>query len=163
MQCARCSNSAARYQGHQWLCPKHYRFGQMRATATRRGKLTPSHDELERMSSENMQCWDCGRWLNWLGEDGTESVVSLKHYRDGTLGFVCRSCSTRHTFAPGDSYRDQPKDHKFCPSCEAVKPLSDYELNGRGFGGNRGYCKSCAAINHYSGRYLHLVPKTQRI
>lgn len=152
MICARCPKIASHKQGHQWLCPKHYRFGQMRASAARRGLLVPSHNELERMSSERMVCWDCGRPMNWLGRDGKDSVINLKQYRDSSLGLVCRSCSTRHTFAPGDSYRDQPKDHKFCPSCEKVKPLSDYDLTaGHGFRGNASYCKACASITHYKG------------
>jgi len=124
----------------------------MRATSARRGLTVPSHDELEHMASQNMLCWDCGRTMNWLGRDGKDSVISLKHYRDGTLGLVCRSCSTRHTFAPGDSYRSQPKDQKYCPSCKVVKPFSEYDLTaGCGIYGNPSYCKSCAEITHYRG------------
>lgn len=157
--CARCQIAASHYQGHQWLCQKHYRFGQMRASSARRGLPVPSHDELERMASEIMLCWDCERPMNWLGCDGADSVVSLKRYRDGSLGFACRSCSTRHTFAPGDSYRDQPKDQKYCPSCETVKPFSDYDLTrGHGIHGNAGYCKACAAITHYKGPISRYAP-----
>lgn len=90
--------------------------------------------------------------MNWLGRDGKDSVVSLKQYRDGSLGLVCRSCSTRHTFAPGDTYRDQPKDHKYCPSCGTVKPFSEYDLtDGHGIHGNKSYCRECAAVTHYKG------------
>ena len=158
MLCARCGADASHYQGHQWLCPKHYRFWQMRATARRRDLYAPSHDELERMTASSMNCWDCGRPMNWLSRDGTDSVASLKHYRDGEIGLVCRSCSTRHTFAPGDSYREQPKDHKYCPSCKTLKPFTEYDLTrGRGIYGNNSYCKSCADITHYRGPISRLT------
>lgn len=161
--CARCKTEASHYQGHQWLCPKHYRFGQMRSTAARRNKFVPSHDELERMASHSLNCWDCGAPMNWLSRDGKNSVVSLKHYRDGTMGFACRSCSTRHTFAPDDSYRDQPKDHKYCPSCGEVKPFAEYDLTkGRGIHGNNSYCKSCADITHYHGPVSRLSVITRK-
>jgi len=148
--CSRCGAQATHYQGHQHLCPKHYRFGQMRAGAKRHGKAVPSHEELERMAAHGMSCWDCNRTMVWLSKEDKKLVLSLQHYRDGTLGFVCRSCNTRHAFAPGDSYREQPKDHKFCPSCKTVKPFSEYDCDrGRGLNGNKSYCRDCARVTHY--------------
>ena len=51
-RCSRCGVAAARKQGHQWLCARHYRFGQMRSRAKRDGKTVPSHDDLERMTRD---------------------------------------------------------------------------------------------------------------
>lgn len=103
--CSRCGELACRKQGNQWLCPKHYRFGQMRSLARVRRKLVPSHAELHQMPGVNLICPDCGRLMNWFARDGQASVASLQHYRDGSMAIVCRSCNTRHAYAPNDDFR----------------------------------------------------------
>lgn len=146
--CSRCNTSAVRKQGNQWLCAKHYRFGQMRVNAKRRGKIVPTHDELEALHAEHGNaCQDCGIQMNWLAVDGQCSVVSLQHYRNGTLGLVCRSCNTRHAFMKGDTYCDMPPQHKQCPQCSKVKPFSDYAKDaGRsGLIKLKSWCKQCSS------------------
>lgn len=147
-KCARCDSLAIRHQGHQWLCAMHYRFGQMRSTAKQRGKTVPSHEELASLVSD--KCRDCGGPMHWLARGHQATVASLQHYRDGTYGIVCRSCNTRHAFMPGDTYRDMPKDHKRCPKCEQVKPISEYAKdNGRsGPMKVKSWCKQCSSAAH---------------
>lgn len=144
-QCSRCGASAARRQGHQWLCARHYRFGQMRSRAKQDGKVVPSHQQLEALHRDT--CVDCGVVMNYLSRAGEhERTASLQHYRDGSLAIVCRSCNTRHAFMPGDTYRDMPKDHKRCPRCEAIKPLTAFAAdNGRsGPMKIKSHCKTCS-------------------
>ena len=152
--CSRCGEPASHMQGHQRLCPKHYRFGQMRASAKRRDKAVPTHVELESIVPDGMRCPDCDNIMNWLGRDGQTFVATLQHYRDGTVSIVCRSCNTRHAYAPGDSFRDAPKDHKFCPKCTTFRPFSDFAAdNGRG--GNlkhKSWCKDCSHEAHKNWR-----------
>ena len=146
MRCAKCKEEAVIVQGHQHLCDKHYRFGQMRATAKRHNKVVPAHEQLERMASQDMRCPDCGVPMNWRSKDGKATVASLQHYRNGSIAIVCLSCNTRHAFMEGDSYRDMPKDHKQCPSCNHIKPQREfYADNGRSGGmKKKSICKVCS-------------------
>ncbi|WP_265694375.1 hypothetical protein [Providencia rustigianii] len=149
-----CTEYSVIKQGRQNLCPKHYRFGQMRVLAKRRGLAVPSYELLDKLLNEEMKCPDCGVTMNWRSKDGMASVASLQHYRDGTFGIVCRSCNTRHAYTPDDSYRDMPKDHKYCPKCKKYKPRGDfYTDNGRtGNLKTKSHCKKCSDESVYSWR-----------
>ena len=144
--CAKCEEQAVIKQGRQWLCAKHYRFGQMRSLAKRRGKDVPSHEDLHSMPGADLACPDCGVRMNWRSKDGQSTVASLQHYRDGTMAIVCRSCNTRHAFMLGDEYRHMPAGQKMCPSCRQIKLSSEFTAdNGRsGQLRRKSYCKSCA-------------------
>lgn len=146
--CFRCGDLAIRKQGNQNLCSKHYRFGQMRASAKRHGKSVPSHQQLAEMRGANLICPDCGRGMNWLAKDGQVTVASLQHYRDGTMAIVCRSCNTRHAFMDGDEYREMPKDNKLCPRCKKIKPLSEFALDASrsGIAKRKSACRKCSGI-----------------
>lgn len=150
---SQCNDGAARKQGHQFLCAKHYRFGQMRVLAKRRGLAVPSHEVLHGLCDESLICPDCGRLMNWLSEDGMSSVASLQHYRDGSLGIVCRSCNTRHAYMQGDSFRDIPSDHKYCPCCKTSKSRSEFYVDAGRSGElkTKSHCKKCSdeAINNW--------------
>ena len=127
--CSVCALPSTIKQGNQSLCDRHYRFGQMRSGAKRHGKLVPTRNELEAMRGADLICPDCKTKMNWRSKDGTQSVASLQHYRDGSMAIVCRSCNTRHAFMLGDSYREMPKDHKQCPCCKTIKPLTEFTLD----------------------------------
>lgn len=146
-KCKWCEQPAMRRQGHIWLCAMHYRFQQMRVHATRRGKSTPSYEELEsltRQLGKELTCPVCRRPMNWLGTDGQDTVVSLRHDRSGNHRLLCRSCSTRATFMSGDSFYELPPGMKMCHSCGEIKPLSDF-LVDRSRSRSRGaYCKVCS-------------------
>jgi hypothetical protein len=148
MKCARCSIEAVIVQGRQYLCEKHYRFGQMRANAKRDSKVAPTHEQLELMITNQMLCPDCGVVMNWRSKDGRSTVASLQHYRSGRMAIVCLSCNTRHASMDGDSYCDMPKDHKQCPSCKTIKHQSSFAVdNGRsGLIKRKSICKKCSDI-----------------
>lgn len=150
MLCGRgaCQSKAARKQGHQWLCEKHYRYGQMRSLAQRRGLYVPSVDVLDSLLRPGFLCQDCNCRMNWLGKDGQATVATLQHYRDGCCGIVCRSCNTRHAYMPGDTFRQMPKDHKWCPRCKATKPFAMFSTdNGRsGPMKLKSHCKACSDV-----------------
>lgn len=166
MKCSRCDEKSVIIQGHQHLCEKHYRFGQMRQTAKRAGKIVPSHEQLEKMVPPEMQCSDCGAPMNWRRKDGQSTVVSLQHYRDGKLALVCLSCNTRHASMIGDAYRDIPKNHKHCPSCKAVKHESEFTLDsGRsGILKRKSRCKECSnkAVNDWKEKNREQYNQYQR-
>ena len=143
---AKCSSIAVRKQGHQNLCAKHYRFGQMRATAKRRCLAVPSHELLHTLVNEELTCPDCLRKMNWLSIDGMEAVASLQHYRDGSFGIVCRSCNTRHAYMPGDSFLDIPDEYKYCPCCKSSKHRDEFycDLGRTGKLKTKSHCKECS-------------------
>jgi rubredoxin len=143
--CACCLHTSVIQQGHQWLCAKHYRFGQMRANAKRRGKVIPTVSDLESMLTRDFKCPECNRQMNWRSTEGKETVASLQHYRDGRLGIICLSCNARHAAAPGDSFSDYPKDHKYCPRCQMFKKDSEYTKDNSRSGTRRiaSWCKPC--------------------
>lgn len=148
-RCSRCGIVAAQKQGHQWLCARHYRIGQMRSTARRDGKVIPTHEQLEAMLRDT--CADCGVVMNMLSRDGERArTASLQHYRDGSLAVVCVSCNTRHAAMPGDTFRDMQNDSKRCPRCETVKPLSNFgaDLGRSGPMKFKSWCKPCASASH---------------
>ncbi len=161
--CSRCGAPSTIYQGHQHLCSKHYRFGQMKAGSKRHGKSVPTHEQLEGLCVFGMPCGDYSRPMNWLAIDGQSTVVTLQHYRDGTYGLVCRSCNTRHAHMPEDSFRLMPKDNKFCPQCETSKLLSEF-VTDSGRGGEmkkKSWCKSCSSKSHANWRAKQKLKNTK--
>lgn len=152
-----CNEISARKQGNQYLCAKHYRFGQMRVNAKRRGLAVPSHEQLHSLISDNLTCPDCSRKMNWLSGDGMSSVASLQHYRDGSFGIVCRSCNTRHAYMSGDTYLGIPDDHKYCPCCQISKPRSEFYCDSGRSGElkTKSYCKVCSNKSVETWRIEH--------
>ena len=148
--CARCGIVASHKQGRQWLCPKHYRIGQMRAGAKRHGKTVPTPDQFEVIIPNPFQCVDCAAPMNWLARDGQCTVATLQHYRDGTHGIVCRSCNTRHAFMDGDTFRDLRPEHKICPKCKEVKPFASFSVDASRSGQMRlkSSCRECSGVSH---------------
>ena len=141
-----CSDGAVIKQGRQWLCEKHYRFGQMRGRANSDGKMVPSHEELHRMPGSNLICPDCNRQMNWRAKDGHSTVASLQHYRDGSMAIVCLSCNTRHASMAGDSYVEMPKEHKQCPTCMQIKPQTEFTVDNSRTGvlRRKSKCRACS-------------------
>ena len=149
--CSRCHAQAVRKQGNQNLCAKHYRFVSMRSRARIDGKRVPTYEELESLLDVSLACPDCSRNMNWLSADGASTVITLQHYRDGSLALVCLSCNSRHASMPEDSYREMPKDHKRCPTCEQIKPSYEFTAdNSRtGYLRRKSKCRACsnASVN----------------
>ena len=149
MQCKECDDDAVITFGKIWLCAKHYRFRQIRASAGHKGKTVPSKDQLEAMYKKDMSCQDCGVAMNLLGRDGQRTVLCLQHYRDGSYGFVCRSCNTRHGALPGDLYREIDRSSWFCRSCKTVKPKSEFgqDKTRNSEEKLKPRCKACYAVD----------------
>lgn len=165
--CGRCQDPSIRKQGHQWLCAKHYRFGQMKACAKRHGKAVPTHEQLDNLLSyaNGLICKDCDREMNWLSVDGPSTVVSLQHYRSGSMALVCRACNTRHARMEADTFCDLPRGEKRCPGCGDIKPLAEFGRDNSGRWDNRRtYCRRCANERHkeWVGRNRDNVNRQQR-
>lgn len=92
-------------------------------------------------------CLDCGE------EKTLEDFPQNKGRPDGR-GAYCRPCFgvrsrasyARRRAAEGKvvrPIREVPDGRRFCPSCQAVKPLEDFPLNRASRSGRGGYCKPC--------------------
>lgn len=144
---AGCEEFSVIRQGNQFLCKKHYRFVQMRSSAKRQGKHVPSHLDLEIiLASQGMFCSDCRRPMNWRSADGRATVLTLQHYRDGSIAFACLSCNSRHASMPADTFRDMDPGHKHCPSCDQIKPASEFTKDSGRSGELRrkSKCRTCS-------------------
>lgn len=149
MKCSRCVVNATIKQGHQWLCDKHYRFGQMRSRAKTSGKLVPSHEELHRMAPEDMNCRCCKRRMNWRQRDGASTTATLQHNRDGSMEIICLSCNVRHASMNGDSFYKLADDRKTCPDCKRTLPLTSFCADKSGRWKNRkSTCRTCSSTRH---------------
>lgn len=164
--CPRCGEPSARKVGNHWLCATHYRFWQMTQEARRRGKTVPTYEQLQTMVPPDMACRDCGEKMHWLGADGHQRVVTLQHYRSGSMALVCKSCNTRHSHLPGDLFVDLPADHWFCNGCKQVLPLDSFgACNGASHLVKKfTKCKKCAyaAFAAYREANLDLVNEKRR-
>lgn len=139
--CAWCSQPSHIRQGRINLCAMHYRISSMRSRAKRDGKLVPSREAIEAMANVSMSCFACGQEMHWLREEGASGQVTLQHDRDGSLRLLCLGCNTRHAQHPGDSYYDIPSDHKWCPDCGKVLPLSSFSIDRSRPIGRKSYCR----------------------
>ena len=151
--CPRCGDVAVRRTGNQWLCRRHYRFQQMRGNARRRGLLIPTYETLDLLLAglKDRQCPHCARQMNWLAVEGQSTVMTLQHYRDGSLGLICRACNTRHAHMPGDTFVTLPRGMKWCSVCKTQKPLDQFGTDNSGkWLGKRSSCRDC----HNSTRRL---------
>jgi hypothetical protein len=149
--CSRCEQPAVIKQGHQALCSMHYRFGQMRCLAKRRGLAVPSHSKLHELHALlfEMHCPHCQRQMNWRASDGQSTVISLQHYRDGSYGLICRACNTRHAKMPGDTFCLLPDQHKACGRCKSILPMTEFDTDNSGRWLNKSSCcKTCRNAKH---------------
>lgn len=147
MKCYVCGDEAIKRHGRANLCAKHRRFIQMQQTAKVDQKYVPSLLELERLSTEEMKCPDCGVEMNWIDGSQRSAGAVLQHYRDGSIGIVCFSCNVKHGFMDGDSYQDVPHDHKLCRSCKTIKPIDSFgkrAASGPDSKYPKSECKACS-------------------
>ena len=140
-------------KGTSWYCEKHYRYHKMRSKAQGDGKVVPTWEQLDEMLLECLNehgelggCPCCGQQMQWkAGADRKIGpTISLQHNLDGTMCFICLSCNVGHGKSKmGDLYLDLEYDEKYCPDCDTVKSLDQYNKNSSNSGGVRGICREC--------------------
>ena len=157
-----CDSFGVRNFGGAWKCAKHHRFGAMRTEAKRRGKLTPTFDELESLLAKNLSliCPGCNKAMTLSWSDGAADLLTLQHYRDGSIGLCCFSCNSRHGAMPGDSFFSVPVGMKFCPACKTNKAHSEFGKDKRSFLRLTSYCKACISVRQ-AGRVRRTAMSSQ--
>jgi RNA polymerase subunit RPABC4/transcription elongation factor Spt4 len=119
----------------------HIRAQRMRTCAINEGKFVPTMEQCkELIEKSGMICPACGKEMIYQAPKriGINDVVSLQHWRNGTVGVLCRGCNVRERANPTDEM--VPPDQKFCPSCEEVKPRTEFYKDR---GQTRYICKGC--------------------
>jgi hypothetical protein len=140
---AGCNERSQAMRQDTHYCVRHYRFLQMRTGASSAGKVIPSMAELESLVPADMRCTACGTLMNWLKKDGADTCITLQHDRSGEIKLICFSCNVRHHSFPGDTFYDEPKDHRYCVGCEQSKPSSEFYRRSNEHWVAR--CKSCTS------------------
>ena len=98
-------------------------------------------------NGEHKRCLDCGE---------TKPLTDFspaKRRLDGRTSY-CRSCMNKRSLAsahkkradagrPVQTRRVAPEGQRWCPDCEAFKPLEDFPRSRSGRAGYGGYCKPC--------------------
>lgn len=154
MTCSICANAASHKQGHQYLCPMHYRFGQMRSSAKRRGKLVPTRESLAKMvDAHHMRCAHCKIQMNWLAKEGSATVATLQHNRDGSMCLLCLSCNTRHAQFKDDTFYLRNTALHPCRDCGKELPKEYFFKDQSRPLGIKPYCKHCSNERHRKWSY----------
>lgn len=150
MKCTQCELEATYVDKNRKLCDMHYRFTQMRQDTWTRLGIKHTVQELLDKLPPDLTCPECKVQMVWRRghlQKGVSNQITLQHWRDGTIGFLCISCNVRHSSMEGDSYKDMPKDHKLCPKCNEVKPEDQFCLkSSRSVLKRNSICNPCNTI-----------------
>lgn len=120
---------------------KRKRFYYMQYDSKKRGKEAPTLEQLELMLSklDNMKCPHCGVTMCWLIEESMKNVITIQHYKDGSMGLICATCNKRLAF-----YDEPiPEGHKRCSKCEKILTIDNFTKYSRSRDGRLGVCKKC--------------------
>mgnify|MGYP003661211303 CR=1 FL=1 len=139
--------------GDSAYCLKHYRIRGSRYKALERKKLAPSLSELEALLPADMLCPVCTKVMCYAAyEDTLNSVISLQHWHDGTVSWICHACNTSHgnSKLPENEWLRLMKlvklNEALCGGCSKILPLSNFHRNSKSSKGIQGYCKSCGNV-----------------
>lgn len=127
------------------------RLRRLRAQATQDGKRSPSMAEAIAMVPPDMVCPHCSRVMVWWRREDASRVMSLQHWRDGSMTFICHGCNARHRDMPSDEiFKALTADTKYCSICKTIKPLAGFSTSGN----NRpmSYCKPCDSARVVAAR-----------
>lgn len=150
MKCSQCDKDATYVDTNRRLCDMHYRINQMRQDSKSRLGVSHTVQELEAIIPEDMRCPHCNVEMIWRRsktQKGATNQMTIQHWRDGRVGFLCHQCNVRHSSMDADSYDEMPADHKFCPGCKTAKHESEFGVkNSRRILKRNSYCKPCNAL-----------------
>lgn len=137
-------------RGPSSYCYKHYRIQSSRNRAAKSGKSIPDTYELERIFPDDMICPLCKKQMIYTKQQGKhEDIVTLQHWNDGTVQWICLSCNSSHgnTILTDGEYvaqqKEIPADMKMCRDCFEIKHLDHFYFNKNGSKQRGAYCKPC--------------------
>lgn len=100
-------------------------------------------------------CEDCGMTLDWGYGHGQSRRTPTLDRRDnggivesGNIAIVCHSCSSRkYTMSMNEWKLLKDGRLRRCSKCGQLKPIDQFSLGRRHYGGRRNLCKKCVAEN----------------
>lgn len=131
-------------------CDKHFVWSDRKRTSKSRNKTFPSIEEFETLWKElinnKFHCLVCRKKMiiKSLQKGLKGCVVSLQHWKDGSLGLICTACNTGHGHSKlGDDWKHVPKNFKYCPACDKIKNKENFGKNRSRSNGLTDECKLC--------------------
>lgn len=91
-----------------------------------------------------------------------EQFYQSRNRPDG-LSSYCRQCQladAKDRYTPNPRWR-APEGHKFCPSCQTIKPLDEFGANRSQHDGKQSRCKPCCVASVTASR--HKDPTAHRV
>lgn len=115
-------------------CLFHSRMHNMMANANRRHSPKISMGQIENLyhkyfsDSDQPTCQGCDKTMILSSHYGPlTDVLSLQHWEDGSLGFLCHSCNAKHGNYP--EVFNIAEGYKLCTKCSMVKPHDEFYYN----------------------------------
>ena len=131
-------------------CYKHYRFKCMAVVANKRYGSHLVIDDIENLYNEkynkekNPRCSGCGKVMIWHTKLGNRrDVISLHHWENDLLGFLCVSCNSRHGTSTNVNVLNVSKNNKWCSACKTIKNIKEFGKDKAQLDGLNNNCRSC--------------------
>lgn len=156
---------------HARRCDRHLRINRMWEDSRLRGKVAPKRRVIDAMMDAivpDMTCPKCNRKMEYHAKiNGMASVVSIQHWPDGSISFLCVSCNSRHGNMSGgeDRFKEITAHTKSCSACKVILPLSDF-TKGNTYGGKAAQCRNCsneASRKYHEENRLKILARKRRI
>ncbi len=122
---------------------KYKRFYHMIYDSRKRGKVTPTLEQLEVMLAKliDMKCPHCNITMVWTMKDSAKSVITIQHYKNGEMGLICATCNKRLAFE--DDALAIPEGYKRCSKCKQTLGKDNFTRDSRSRDGKLSVCKKC--------------------
>ena len=93
-----------------------------------------------------MKCPACQKQMKWTNGHGKGrgNVVSLQHWDNGEMSFICQGCNSKHanSFMRDDVFR-LSKNQKGCPKCKEIKKCDEFYNSKTSSNGLDMMCRQC--------------------
>ena len=135
-----------------YYCDKHVRFRRMADKSNKRYGSKLTIQDIEDLYdsiylNDNPTCFQCGKKMNWRPDIKRSNIITIQHWENGILGFLCHSCNARHGSSTNPNVFNILLDKKWCPKCRQEKDKGDFTKNKNGTNGLEWKCKECRKIH----------------
>jgi hypothetical protein len=124
--------------------------------ARKSGKVIPQHSWLASEWPIEMQCPVCDVDMSCDSSNKTNKIT-LQHWQDGTLGFICYSCNISHgnmsrKYSDADrrimvAGHAKKMGYLYCTCCDQIRVKKSFSRNRSRKTGYEAWCKPCSSKN----------------
>ena len=155
IQCSRknCFEKAKYICGGAKYCTKHKRFRKMVNWANIFYQPQIGIQDLDELfdkcfpDKNNVGYPKCGIKLEWEFGKYNPKIITLQHWENGKLEFLCHYCNSVHGASNNKFILDIPKNKKWCPQCQQIKSRDQFYKNKSNSIGINCICKVCQNYN----------------